>query len=73
MTEGWVKFDWDKDKRRQIVSVSDINPHLPNMHKQRVENIVKATGMSFKEADELVKLALGQEQKEEEEQSSISM
>ena len=41
MKEGWVKFNYDKLKKKQIVSVSDANPHLPNMEKQKLENFKK--------------------------------
>ena len=41
MSEGWVKFDYDKVKRKQTVSVSDINPHLPNMENQRIANLTR--------------------------------
>jgi ribosomal protein L27 len=61
LKEGWVKFDYDRVKRKQVVSVSELNPHLPNMRKQRVENIAKATDMSFEDAQKLVNLALASE------------
>lgn len=57
-----MKFDFDKEKRKQVVSVSDTNPHLPNMEKQRIENISRATNMSFEDAQTLVKMALASEQ-----------
>lgn len=41
VNEGWVKFDYCKLKKKQIVSVSGVNPHLPNMEKQRIENLNK--------------------------------
>ena len=41
MSNGWVKFDYDKIKKKQTVSVSDINPHLPNMENQRIANLAR--------------------------------
>lgn len=35
MTEGWVKFTYNKEKGKQVVSISNVNPHLPNMQKQQ--------------------------------------
>ena len=29
VSEGWVKFVWNQVKKKQIVTVSDINPNIP--------------------------------------------
>ena len=29
LAEGWVKYTYDEKKKRQIVSVSPINPNMP--------------------------------------------
>lgn len=35
MTNGWVKFVYDKVRKHQIVTVSSINPNIPKQNREQ--------------------------------------
>lgn len=37
VSEGWVKFVWDQVRKKQIVTVSSINPNIPKKVRAAVE------------------------------------